>query len=102
MKDGKNLYLSDFGSEIRTTWQAFQTNKEFCDVTLSCSDGHIQSHKLIVSQSSLVLKNILKQTSGQNSVIYLTGVKHKYLEKLVTFMYQGEVTVMAEDLGSFF
>ena len=95
------LHFNEFGSNIRTTWQQLLIDKDFCGVTLACDDGQIQSHKIIVSNSSPILENILKQTSSQNPVIYLTGVKYKYLVNLVNFFYQGEVTVTEEDLGKF-
>ena len=93
---------NNFGNGIRSTWQELQVNKEFCDVTLACSDGKIEGHKIIMSHSSPVLKDILKQTSGQNPVIYLRGVEYKTLESLVTFLYQGKVSVIEEDLYEFF
>ena len=95
------LRLNQFGSNIKTTWLQLQGEKDFCDVTLACNDRQIESHKIIVSHSSPILKNILKQTSSQNLVNYLRGVKYKYLVNLVNFLYQDEVTVAEEDLDNF-
>ena len=95
------LHFNEFGSNIRTTWQQLLIDKDFCGVTLACDDGQIQSHKIIVSHSSPVLKNILKQIFGQNPIIYFKSVKYKHLESLFNFMYQGEVTVAEDDLGKF-
>ena len=53
------LRLTQFGDNIRTTWQQLQVEKDFCDVTLACKDGQISTHKIIISHSSPVLKNIL-------------------------------------------
>ena len=96
------LHFNEFGSNIRTTWQQLLIDKDFCGVTLACDDGQIQSHKIIVSHSSPVLKNILKQIFGQNPIIYFKSVKYKLLESLINFMYQGEVTVAEDDLGKIF
>ena len=93
--------LNEYGSNIRTTWQQLQIDKDFCDVTMVCDDGQIKTHRIIVSHSSPLLKDILKQSPSQNSVIYLRGVKFKHLESLINFMYQGEVTVSNEDIVNF-
>ena len=58
-------------------------------MVLACEGKLVNAHKVIISSSSPVLKNILKH-SPQNPFIYLTGVK-----------YQGEVAV-AEDSLDFF
>ena len=77
------LCFNEFGSNIRTTWQQLLIDKDFCDVTLACDDGQIQSHKIIVS------------------IFFFKSVKYKHLESLFNFMYQGEVTVAEDDLGKF-
>ena len=69
------LCLNEFGSNITTTWQELEKEKDFCDVTLACEDTQIETHKLIISSSSPVLKNILKNNSNQHPLIYLRGVK---------------------------
>ena len=66
---------------------------------MACNEGQIQSHKIIVSQSSPILKNILKPIPVENPVIFLTGIKYNNLNSLINFMHQGEVTVAEDDLG---
>ena len=92
------LCVNEFGSNIRTILQQLLIDKDFCDVTLACEDGQIQSNKIILSHSSPVLKNILKQISCQNHIIYFKSVKYKLARCLFKFVYQGEVT---DDLGMF-
>ena len=104
MANGDNfcLRLTGFGSNIKESWQQLQIDKDFCDVTLACKDGQIQSHRIILSHSSPVLKDILKQNANSNPFIYIRGVKYKSLESLIHFMYQGEVTVSDKDQINFF
>ena len=83
-----------FEKNIRATWQQLQGERYFCNVTLACKDGKNLTHKIIISHSIPVLKNLLNQNMNQNPVIYLRGVKYKYLENLVNFLYQGEITVV--------
>merc|ERR1719469_341885 len=96
-----HLFSNQFESNIKSTWQELQTEKDFCDLTLACEDKQIQTHKIIISSSSPIFRNILKQNSNPHPVIYLRGVKYKFLENLINFMHQGEVNVAEEDLRDF-
>ena len=87
------LRLQDFESNIRNSWKDIQSQKDFCDVTLACDDKQITTHKFIISSSSPVFRNILKQNSNSHPFIYLRGVKYKDLFNLLNFMYQGEVDI---------
>ena len=68
------LRLPQFGTNIKTTWQELQTQTDFCDMTLACEDKQILTHKVIISSSSPILRNILKQIFNPLPVIYLSGV----------------------------
>ena len=74
---------------------------DYCDVTLACEDKQIKTHKLIISSSSPVLRNILKSHQTPHPLIYLRKVTYRNLCNLLNFMYQGQVDVAEEDLGSF-
>ena len=52
------LRLEEFENPIKTSWQDFQIEKDFCDVTLACEDKIIEAHKIIISSCSPVFKNI--------------------------------------------
>ena len=57
------LKVKEFGSNILQSWQEFQFEQDFYDMTLACDDRHIQAHKIIISSSSAVIKEILKKNS---------------------------------------
>ena len=95
------LRLQDFDTNIRDSWKEIQSQKDFCDVTLACDDKQMAAHKFIISSSSPVFRNILKQNSNQHPFIYLRGVKYKDLSNLLNFIYQGEVNIPQEELNSF-
>ena len=44
---------------VKTCWKQLQSESDFCDVTLVCDDGHIKTHKFIISSYSPFLNNIL-------------------------------------------
>ena len=102
-RNNENYYLSfnRFESNLKQTWQELQMEKDLCDVTLACDGEQILTHKLIISCSSPVFKNILKQNSNPHPIIYLRGVSYKDLQNLLSYMYQGEVYVAKENLQSF-
>ena len=103
MADSDNfcLRLNEFERNVKTSWRELQIEKDFCDVTLACEDKQIQTHKIIISSSSPVLKNILKLNQNPHQLIYLRGVKYKDLQNLISFMYQGEVNVAEKELANF-
>ena len=95
------LQQKEFESDMKTSWKNFQMEKDFCDVTLACAATQIEVHKVVLSSSSSIFKDILKHNSHQNPLIYIRGVKYVDFINLVNFMYQGEVNIAKEDLNSF-
>ena len=87
--------------EMLKNLQKFQTDNNFCDVTLVCEDKQIKLHKLIISSFSPVLRNILKINQATHPLIYLRKVKYTNLHNLFIFMYEDEVFVAKEDLLCF-
>ena len=57
---------------IQENWKDLQSENDFYDIVFACEGKMISAHKVIVSSSSAVLKNILKH-SPRNPFIYLTG-----------------------------
>ena len=85
IEDSFYLTLNEFGKTVKTIWKTLQTENDFCDMTLACGDTLIQTHKVIISAMSPVLRNILKQNSNQHPLIYLKGIKFEELNNLVLF-----------------
>ena len=44
---------------VKASWKQLLSESDFCDVTLVCDDGHIKTHKFIISSYSPFLNNIL-------------------------------------------
>ena len=81
-----DIYLEGFASNIQKNWKELQSENDFYDIVLACEGKLVNAHKVIISSSSPVLKNILKQ-SPQNPFIYITGVKYEDLKNIVTLIY---------------
>ena len=52
--DNYCLCLKEFEDNAKTYWQELQMENNFCDMTLSCDERQIKTHKLIISSCSPV------------------------------------------------
>jgi len=96
-----SLRWNDFENNINSAFKELREEKDFLDVTLVCNEGQIQAHKVILSACSPFFKTILRRNPHQHPLLYLQGVSHADLQSVLSFMYQGEVSVAQEELNSF-
>jgi len=71
------------------------------DVTLATSDKTFPAHKLVLSICSSFFRDLFSKPefiSTQSSVVYLKDVSSSQLEKLLSYMYRGEINVEEQDL----
>ena len=77
-------------------------DNEFCDVTLASADGQkFKAHKVILSASSHLFKNLLVNEKHSHPLIFMNGVQHEILQALVTFIYSGETQLKKDNVESF-
>lgn len=99
------LKWNDFPEHLHSTFTGLVSSTPlFSDVTLACDDGkQLSAHRLVLAGSSSVLKIILtNMTASQlHPHLYLRGVSKVDLSALLTFMYQGEVSLPQDQLNSF-
>lgn len=100
-RDNYSVCLNEFESKVKESWKELQVERDFCDLTLACEDKYIEAHKVVIASFSPVIRNILKVKTSPHPVIYLRSVKYKELQSILSFMYQGEITVAQEDLSRF-
>jgi len=76
--------------------------KELLDVILACEDGHqIRAHKLILSAGSLFFRDILTKIKHTEPLLYMHGMKNHDLQKIIEFVYTGEINVAEKNLEHF-
>ena len=71
------------------------------DVTLATSDQTFPAHKLVLSICSSFFRDLFSKpefSSSSSSVVYLKDVSGFQLEKLLSYMYRGEINVEENDL----
>jgi len=72
-----------------------------CDITLACTDGQVEAHKVVLSACSPVFKDLIKRHPNKHPLIYLRAVKLSDLAHMLSFMYQGEINIPQEELQEF-
>jgi len=95
-----SLSWGEFSSNISETFKDIRKSEELTDVTLACEDGELSAHKLILYGGSDFFRSVLIKVKHKHPLIYIKGVKLKYLEAIVDFMYHGEVSVPQDDLNT--
>ena len=89
------LKLSNFQENVKSTFGALRSDKEFVDVTLVCEDAfQIDCHKAILATSSPFFNEILTKLKQPRPLIYLRGMKEADLLAILDFIYFGEVNVL--------
>jgi len=92
----------NFQNHLTLSVKDLLRESNFSDVTLVTNDQiQIQAHKLVLSASSPVLKDILINTPHSHPIIYLRGVNKYELEKLLDFIYYGEAIVLEARVKEF-
>ena len=77
MDPAYELKWGTFTGHLRETLHKMFMTNHFTDVTLVCDDqAMIQAHRVVLSASSAVFLNMLRQNLHAHPVIYLHGVKY--------------------------
>ena len=88
--------MEDVIEDLVSNWQ----NPVFCDVKIICSDGEIPANKTILGMRSQYFLSMFSSNNNfvesQDGIVKLPHSK-VVMEKLVTFLYSGQLN--CEDLG---
>jgi len=96
-----SLRWNNFSTKIATAFQALRDEEDFVDVTIAC-DGHsFTGHKIVLSACSPFFHALLKVNPCKHPIVILNNVTHGQMEKLLEFMYNGEVSIAQEQLAAF-
>ncbi|RWS02859.1 protein tramtrack: beta isoform-like protein [Dinothrombium tinctorium] len=73
------------------------------DVTLSCDEGSIRAHRMVLSASSPYFRTVFAKLithSFQYPIVIIKDMPYADLKAIIEFIYRGEVTVPQEQLPS--
>lgn len=96
--DQFNIRWNNYTSVLQNVFRKLLEGEQFVDVTLACEGQSIKCHRLILSACSTYFDRILTDNPSSNLVIYLKDMKFWELRALVTFMYNGEVSISQQKL----
>ena len=95
-----NLDYSLFAENVSRGYKDLQSVESLADVTLVCDDGDLRAHRLVLFTGSEFFKSFLPRVKHRDPYIYLKGMKVRYLELALDFMYSGAIQVAQEDITS--
>lgn len=96
------LKLNSHQAHVIDQFQKLYNDEQMVDCTLSCNDGSIKAHKLVLSACSPYFTQLFINFTNpyQYPVIILKDMSFADLRVLIEFMYKGEVTVSQNLLPS--
>lgn len=77
---------------------SLRAKDRYADVTLSCEGKFYAVHKLVLSTCSEYFDNIFEQTPCKHPIIVLANIQQAELEAILSYMYDGTVTVSQSNL----
>ncbi|KAG0715087.1 Longitudinals lacking protein, isoform G [Chionoecetes opilio] len=73
--------------------------ERYTDVTLACEGKFYPVHKLVLSTCSEYFENVFEHTPCKHPVVVLKDIKCADIEALLSYMYDGVVSVLQQDLA---
>ena len=93
---------NNFQSSVARSFGVLRAEEDLFDVTLVSEDQvAVSAHKLILSASSSFFKSILKKNVHSHPLIYLSEIHSSNLQRVLDYMYEGEVQLMEDQVESF-
>jgi len=104
-KEAFCLRRSDHGNDLIRDFSIMLEDEDLIDVTLSCEDGSIGAHRLMLSANSPYFKSLFARLAASSSktqypVVVLKDLAYRDLKAIIEFIYRGEVTVPQKQLTS--
>ena len=96
------LKWDDFEANIKDSFKRLRDEQKLFDITLATSDGQqIQAHRMVLAAGSHFFSDILTASNQSNMFIYLKGINMNELGHILDFMYNGETSIIQEELNLF-
>ena len=97
-----DLSWQNFSQHLKGLLEEVLTSKDFTDVTIISEDQEqFRAHKMVLSASSPVFRNIINCLPAKDPVIYLKGVKQEEMKSILEFIYVGQASFSEERLQEF-
>lgn len=85
---------------LSSIFEEMYINERLVDVTLSCCDGQLQAHRLVLAACSSYFSNLFDKLANpfHFPVVVIKDMQIEDLRLIVEFMYKGQLTVSQEKL----
>jgi len=101
MEDQYSLNWNNYKFSMTDSLKIIIQEEDFVDVTLHTEGKTLKAHKVYLSACSSYFKNVLKGTNLWQHPILFLEVPFQDLQKILEFVYYGEVQVSQKRLQSF-
>ena len=101
---GEKFFLkwSNFQSNVSKSFSLLRNEKELSDVTLISDDRKLlTAHKIVLSTCSEYFRDIITQNKLHNPLICLEGVTDADINRVLDYIYYGEIQVYQDYLERF-
>ena len=99
----KHVHLDwrGFGANVQAAFGSLRRSGELADVTLTCEDGEVAAHRVVLAAASTHLRALLGRWCHPHPLLIFHDIKASELRGIVDFIYTGKVTVAEASLASF-
>ncbi|XP_059486755.1 zinc finger and BTB domain-containing protein 14-like [Neocloeon triangulifer] len=96
-----SLKWNNYVEQFMTSFDSLRTEKALLDVTLSSEGRKLSAHKIILSASSPLLKQLLEESPNEHPLVIFPSIAFEDLEGIVDFIYTGKVKLDGNRLSTF-
>ena len=97
-----NLKWHTYANHLKDMMQDLTLSDSLTDVTLVSDDKrYFKAHKIVLSASSQMFKNIINENPTLSPIIYLRGIESHELESILQFLYLGQATFYKDKINDF-
>lgn len=86
-------------SNLQAVLYEFYNRHSLADVTISCKDGTLKAHKIILSACSPYFETVFQENPCEHPVVILKEISCHEMQILLQLMYRGSTDVLEEDIS---
>ena len=92
----------NFSTHLNECFHELFLTKDLTDVTLVFDDQlQLEAHKIILNAWSPVFRSMLTKNPHPHPMVFLKGMSYQNVLSILTFLYQGEVTIPKDSVDEF-
>lgn len=96
LKWADNEHLANTLSKFKS----YMDNEAMVDVTIVCEGLTLKAHKIVLASVSTYFQALFLEHTAQHPVIILKDVKFSEMQKILDFIYNGEVNIPHDQVAS--